>query len=371
MLELERLAVGYNKKILLDQLNICVEAGKIVTLIGPNGSGKSTILKTITRQLEAIDGVILLDDIRMDELSGEDIAKRVSMVMTERVPGELMSCREIVATGRYPYTGRLGILSDEDWEIVDETIHLLHADDIANQLFTEMSDGQKQRIMLARALCQEAGILILDEPTSYLDMRYKLELLSSIRSLARERKIAVFMSLHELDLAYRISDEIVCIEGDKIGRIGTPEEIFQDGYIQKLYGIELEEFDEQLGMINFPPQQGEPKVFVIAGGGNGAGIFYFLQRNHIPFAVGVLHKNDLDYHIAKSTASSVLAVEPFQIIEADDIREAMKVMDTCDYCINVIEEFGPANEKNRELIAYAKKQSKLTDELGCILTALG
>lgn len=128
-----------------------------------------------------------------------------------------MTCRDVVESGRYPYTGRLGILSEADREAVDEAMALTSTTELSGVDFAQISDGQRQRVMLARAMSQQPELLILDEPTSYLDIRHKLELLNTLKKLVREKNTAVLMSLHELDLALRVSDKIVCIDGGKVG----------------------------------------------------------------------------------------------------------------------------------------------------------
>lgn len=263
----ENLTVGYDKKPLIHNIDLSVKAGEIVTLIGPNGSGKSTILKTLIKQLKKIDGTVYLGNVSMETMKDSEISRNLSMVMTERLRTELMSGREVVASGRYPYTGKFGILSQEDWEKVDEAIALVHADEVQNQDFMKISDGQRQRLMLARAICQDTKILILDEPTSYLDMGFKLDILSNIRMLAREKKMAIIMSLHELDLAQKISDRIVCVKGDRIDKVGTPDEIFCGNYVQELYGVERSNFDPVTGQMFLSAESGTPKVFVIGDGG--------------------------------------------------------------------------------------------------------
>ena len=287
----EHLTVGYDKMPLIKDVNLQVRPGEILTLIGPNGSGKSTILKTITRQLKQIGGTVYLGKETMRGMGDNEVSRRLSMVMTERVRTELMSGREVVASGRYPYTGRLGILSPEDWEKVDEAIALVHAKEVQEQDFMKISDGQRQRLMLARAIAQDTKILVLDEPTSYLDMGFKLDILANIRLLARERNLAIVMSLHELDLAQKISDTIACVKGDRIDRIGTPEEIFAGDYVQKLYGVAKENFDPLTGQVFFPKNAQAPKVFVIGGGGAGIPVYHCLQRQNIPFAAGILQEN--------------------------------------------------------------------------------
>ena len=159
----DKFKVGYGKKVILSNVNLMAEPGRVLTLIGPNGSGKSTILKSIVKQLKSLGGVVYLNGKATSEMKETEIAKSLSMVMTEHIHPELMSCRDVVATGRYPYTGRLGILDKQDWKLVDEAITMVHAEEVAEQSFTRISDGQRQRVMLARAICQDTAILVLDE----------------------------------------------------------------------------------------------------------------------------------------------------------------------------------------------------------------
>ena len=237
-LRTDALSVGYDGKALIRDVALSVQRGKIVTLIGPNGSGKSTILKTIISQLPAINGTVFLDGEDMRARSRGDIARRMAILMTVRMDPELMTCRDVVSSGRYPYTGRLGILRAEDKKIVEESLRQVDALSFADKPFQAVSDGQRQRILLARALCQQPELIVLDEPTSFLDIRYKLELLSILKRMVREKGLAVLMSLHELDLAARVSDTVVCVAAGRIDRVGPPEEIFTRDYIAKLYHME-------------------------------------------------------------------------------------------------------------------------------------
>lgn len=358
-IETQTLAVGYGKQVLLEDISIQVMPGKIVTLIGPNGSGKSTILKTITKQLKVLGGSIYLDGKCMEQMSGAEIAKSLSMVMTERPRPELMTCREVIATGRYPYTGRLGILGEKDKKAVDEAIELLHAKDIADKSFLEISDGQRQRVMLARALCQEPKVLILDEPTSFLDMRYKLEILNHIKQLARSKEIAILMSLHELDLAHQISDEVVCVDGTHIAKYASAKEVFEGDFIQTLYGVSKESFDEKSGMLFLQKTQKEPSVFVIGGGGCAIETYYQLARDGVSFVAGILYENDMEYKVAKSLASQVIEAKAFYPMDEKSYARAKEWIDSCKRCICCMTDFGPLSDKNRQLMEYARNQEKL------------
>ena len=164
-LETKDLSVGYHGKPLIEDIALHVQRGKIVTLIGPNGSGKSTILKTIIGQLSKVSGTVFLDGKAMEAHSRNEIARRMAILMTARMDPELMTCRDVVSSGRYPYTGRLGILQPEDQAIVERSLAQVGGMEFADRPFSAISDGQRQRILLARALCQEPEIIVLDEPT--------------------------------------------------------------------------------------------------------------------------------------------------------------------------------------------------------------
>ena len=247
------LCAGYGREVIVGGVNLAVKAGEILCLIGPNGSGKSTILKTITRELDALGGKIFVLGKDAEDFRELESARHVSMVMTEKIKPEFMSCREVVESARYPYTGRLGILKDEDKARVERAIKIVGAEELCEKDFCKISDGQKQRIMLARAIAQDTEIVVLDEPTSFLDMRYKIDLIRIIKSLAKNQNKAVIMSLHELDLVKAVADKLVCVGEGKILRTGKVEEIFCGNFIQKLYGIKDEEFESQTARlkINF------------------------------------------------------------------------------------------------------------------------
>ena len=356
------MTVGYRGAPLIKNIDIRLKQGEILTLIGPNGAGKTTTLKSIIRQLSLLGGAVYLDGSDMGAMSGNELARRLSVVLTQRIHPELMSCEDVVATGRYPYTGKFGVLTGEDRRIVQETMELVHIRELADRDFGKISDGQKQRVMLARALCQQPEILVLDEPTSFLDIRYKLEFMSVIQRMSRERKLTIIMSLHELDLAERISDRIACVRGDCIDRFGTPEEIFTDGYIQKLYGMRLGSYDELTGSLELEKNPCRPEVFVIGGCGTGTPGYRKLQRGGVPFATGVLWENDLDYPAAKALAASLVTEKPFRPFSADSLEEAKRLIRECGRTVCTLEPeaVGELASGLTELKEYARKLGRLS-----------
>lgn len=360
----DHMAVGYGGRPLIEDICLRLRRGEIMTLIGPNGSGKSTILKTIIRQLGALRGTVYLDGRPMDRMAALEVAKRLSVLMTERTRPELMTCWDVVSTGRYPYTGRLGILTAEDREKVRESLELVQGLDLADRDFTAISDGQRQRVLLARAICQEPEIIVLDEPTSFLDIRYKLELLGILKDMVRRRQLAVVMSLHELDLAQKISDYVVCVHNNTIERYGPPEEIFTSAYIMELYGAARGSYNAAFGCLELEPVRGTPEVFVIGGGGSGIPVYRRLQRQGIPFAAGVLHENDLDHPVAEALAAEVISERSFEPISDAAFAKAAERMAACKQVICCLETFGPMNEKNRRLFELARQSGKLAKRAG-------
>ena len=360
----EKMSVGYDGKPLIEEVEIALRKGEILTLLGPNGAGKSTILKSIARQLSLIAGTVQLDGEDMKSLTGAELSKKMAVVMTERLRGELMTCEDVVATGRYPYTGRFGVLQEEDHKAVENAMELVQVAAIKDLLFDRISDGQRQRVMLARAICQEPEILILDEPTSYLDVRHKLEFLSILQKLCRERKLTVILSLHELELAEKISHRILCVNGKAVDRIGTPEEVMTHGYITQLYGIRLGSYDEDSSDMELVAPEGIPQVFVIAGAGSGRKTYRRLQRAGIPFAAGILYENDLDYPVAKALAAEVIAEHPFEPVTQEKIQAAKKMIDKCNRIICCRENFGGLETFQRELLEYARQLGKCIESSG-------
>lgn len=249
VLQTHGLAVGYGGNPLVRDVEIKVRLGEVVTLIGPNGAGKSTILKTLAGQLVPCGGGVVLSGCDLTALSPAQQARKLSVLLTDRVRTDLLTCIDVVEMGRHPHTGRLGILSDEDRTKVRAAMELVHVWDLRHNDFMRLSDGQRQRVMLARAICQEPRVMILDEPTNYLDIRYQIELLDILRQLVREREMSIVMSLHELPLARVASDWVVCIKDGVVMAQGRPEEVFVSQTIDELYDLTPGSFDPVTGGI--------------------------------------------------------------------------------------------------------------------------
>lgn len=353
----ENMAVGYNGNILIRDINIEIEKGKILTLIGPNGAGKSTILKSITRQIAKIHGTVWIDKYEVSKWSLKDMAQNVAVVLTDRIHPEMMKCEEVVAMGRYPYTNIIGKLTVKDKEIVRQSLERVHAAELVSREFSTLSDGQKQRILLARAICQEPEVIVLDEPTAYLDIRHKIELLDILRDMAKEKKITVIMSLHEIDFATKISDYLICVKGDTIASFGTPEEILESDTIEKLYDISKGSYNLYFGSVELAKPNGSPKVFVVGGGGFGIPYYRALQKRQIPFAAGILYENDIDCQVARVLSDFVVTASAFEMMNEEHFGDAARLLVQCEAVIDAGTPIGTLNQFNEKLLELAHEKN--------------
>ncbi|MBQ3667700.1 MAG: ABC transporter ATP-binding protein [Clostridia bacterium] len=349
------LAVGYKGRALISDISFSLKRGSILTLIGPNGAGKSTILKTITRQLAAIAGTAFIDNDELKQIKNASLAKKLAVVLTDRIKPEMMSCFDVAAMGRYPHTGRFGTLTSHDKDVTRRALERVKALDIADRDFNLISDGQKQRILLARALCQEPEVLVLDEPTSFLDIRYKIDLLDILLEEARSRRLTVIMSLHEIDLAEKVSDYVMCVKGDHIERFGAPREVFDDETIAGLYGLTSGVYLTRRGSVELSKPEGESRVFVV--GGNGHGIYHYraLQKRRIPFDAGILFENDMEYDVAKSLSRALFSVPAFEPMDEETYAKALEAMKRCGAVLDAGAPVGTLNAMNGRLLAEARR----------------
>ena len=353
-LKTQAMTVGYDGPLIRD-ITLEIRRGEIVALIGPNGSGKSTILKSISRQLRLLGGEVFVAGEELRRLSGRALATRMAVMLTERGRPELMTCRDVVAMGRYPYTGKLGLLTTADERQVDAAMEEMRVSELRDRDFNAISDGQRERVLLARARCQQPEIIVLDEPTSFLDIRHKLELLARLRGLARERGITVILSLHEIDLAQKLADRIVCVRGERIALSGAPEDVLREDAVRALYDMDEGSFDPLFGSVELPRVEGEPRAFVICGCGAGIPVFRRLQREGVPFAAGILFTNDIDCRLARRLAVEVVEAEPFEPVGEEALARAMALMERCERVIDCGVPLGRTNRRVGELIGAARR----------------
>ena len=251
--ETQDLAIGYGTPLLRD-IALRAERGKVLALIGPNGAGKSTLLKTLAGHLTAQGGAVLLDGQTLTAYTPHARARKLALMLPHTARTELATCFDVAAAGRYPYTGRLGILSDADRRAVHEALTLVQAEALADRDFTKISDGQRQRVLLARAVCQQPKILLLDEPTSFLDVKGKAELMGILQTLAHEKNVAIIVTLHELELAQKLADAVVCVAPQGVSGVLTPQEAFTRENICQLFDLTAVQYAALFGDAEAKPK---------------------------------------------------------------------------------------------------------------------
>ncbi len=227
------LAVGYRtrrvRRAVLEHVNLAVRAGDLVCLLGPNGIGKSTLLRTLAKMQPALWGRVELGGADLRSITHAQLARRLGVVLTERIVVEALSVRRIVELGRYPYSGWFGRITERDRRVVDWAIDAVGARHLAERDFCQLSDGERQRVMIARALAQEPVLLVLDEPTAFLDVPSRVELMGLLRQLTREGSLAVVVSTHDLELALRTADVVWLVMPGGNVMTGAPEDVVLAG----------------------------------------------------------------------------------------------------------------------------------------------
>ena len=235
LLSTKNLCVGYGKKQILKAINLDFFSGEFISLLGPNGAGKTTLLRTLSRHLNLLDGSIFLNGRDLRQISSEDLAKSMSVVLTERVVPPLFKVYDFVAMGRYPHTAWTGKLSPEDDCVVMEALTLVRAEDFLFRDLSTLSDGERQKVLIARALAQEPSVILLDEPTMHLDLKHRMEVMSILQGLCRKKGILVVASLHDVDVAARVSDKVALVKDGSITAFGPPEDVLRGDIVSELY----------------------------------------------------------------------------------------------------------------------------------------
>jgi iron complex transport system ATP-binding protein len=234
------LSVGYRTRraprTVLRSLDLTVRPGELVCLLGPNGVGKSTLLRTIARMQPPLAGTIEVGGLALNRLSHSDLARLMGIVLTERILAGALSARRVVELGRYAHVGWLGRLATKDREVVEWAIDAVSAHAFACNDIGTLSDGERQRIMIARALAQEPLLLLLDEPTAFLDLPSRIELMALLRRLARDEQLAIVVSSHDLELTLRTADTLWLITPEKDLCVGAPRDLVSNGGIEKAFG---------------------------------------------------------------------------------------------------------------------------------------
>ena len=244
-IRLENLVIGYETKTVAEGINASLNSGELTCLIGPNGAGKSTLMRTICAFQKKLGGSIFIDGKELSDYPDKDLARKIGVVLTHRPQIQNMSVEELVALGRSPYTGFFGRLSEEDKRIIAESINLIGITSLKDRMIQNLSDGERQKVMIAKAIAQQTPLICLDEPTAFLDFPSKIETMQLLKKLCREQGKTIFLSTHDLELTLQIADRIFLMQNGTITS-GTPYEIAQSGALSAFIEREGITFDKNL-----------------------------------------------------------------------------------------------------------------------------
>jgi iron complex transport system ATP-binding protein len=257
ILKSEQLAIGYCSKkgthYVAENLNLKLKRGQLVCLLGKNGVGKSTLLRTLSKTQHKLGGTIFLEDRDLSEIDSGQLAQKMSLVLTEKIPESQLTVFELVALGRQPYTNWLGKLSSEDHQKVDTAIQQVKLEALSHRNYFELSDGQLQKVMIARALAQDTDLILLDEPTAHLDLHHTIEVFQLLKDLATNTNKTILISTHEVNLALALADDLWLMRPDKFVS-GSTANLIESQDLQNLFPSEQLTFNEKLKQFVFRTQ---------------------------------------------------------------------------------------------------------------------
>lgn len=239
-LQVENLQFGYRKQLVLKGLSFKIEKGNFISIIGPNGSGKSTLLKTLNQLYSPSAGSILIGGTNINRLKKKELARKVALVPQDTIIDYDFTVEDIVLMGRHPYKGRFQKENEKDYKIVNEVLKMTNTFHLKDRIITEISGGERQRVIIAKALAQKPSIILLDEPTSHLDINHQIEILNLLKRLNEEMGTTIVIVIHDVNLASRYSDEIIMLNEGEILEIGRPERVITKKNIEYVYDIKVE-----------------------------------------------------------------------------------------------------------------------------------
>lgn len=360
LLKIENIEFSYQSAKILNNVAFNVENGDFLGIMGPNGSGKTTLLRCICDLLRPQMGMVLIDSKEIQKLSKKEIAKNIGVVPQTTSIDFAFTVHELVLMGRTPHIDRFQFETPADFAMVEEAMRSTNITHLANRTFDELSGGEKQRVIIARALAQEPKVLLLDEPTVHLDISCQFEILSLVKKLCFEKDIIVLAVFHDLNLATRYSDKLLLLDNGKIVSIGKPEDVLTPENIQKTYHIgAIVRRHPLTNTLYVTPYESERMtarnvtVHVICGGGSGTYLMKILLDKGYNVTAGVLNVFDTDFEMAKHLGVAVIGEIPFSQITNEAQQKNINLLQQANAVIVTDFPVGPGNLKNIESVAEA------------------
>jgi iron complex transport system ATP-binding protein len=361
-IEVKDLSFRYNSNPILNNLKFLVEKGSFVGIVGPNGAGKTTLLRCISRLLEPSANSVFLGDVDIQRIPLSDLAKKVSVILTSPIETPQMRVSEIMAASRYPYTGLMGFLKQNDFDKMNEALSMLNLTELVDRFFYQLSDGQKQKVLVARALAQEPEVLLIDEPTSHLDVKHQIEVMQLFRERARDG-LTVLSAIHYVTLASSFCDCIILMKDGRILDLGNPKNVLNSLNIAKAYSLDRVVVVDILGQHLIPitrkiNHEKSKRVHVVCGGSTGLEVFKVLRDLPVNITSGIIHKSDLDYYASEAISTSTVCEKAYTPISEQKYEIAQKLIERSDVIIDTGFPIGPINKLNSDLILNAVNRGK-------------
>jgi iron complex transport system ATP-binding protein len=315
-----------------------IDARELVGLLGPNGSGKTTLLKAISRALRPKVGAVYLNEAEVYQMKGREVAKSVAVVPQVSSVGFDLTALDVVLMGRHPHLGRFELEGERDLAVAREAMKMTKVWHLAERRVSELSGGERQRVMIARALAQEPKVLLLDEPTTHLDINCQLEIMDLLREICVRRGIAALAVLHDLNLASCYCDRLMLMKGGRIVAAGGVEEVLTSENVREVFGVDvLVKRHPATGapyVVPLPPRRaapaGGPRVHVIGGAGTGSRLMKALVEGGFNVTAGVLHVLDTDHEMAAALGLSTVSEAPFSPISEQSHEANLEMVRRAD-----------------------------------------
>ena len=357
LLKINKIDFSYQSSKILDNVTLEVGSGEFLGIMGPNGSGKTTLLRCISNVLSPQVGTIYIDGKNIQKIGKKELAKNIAVVPQTSTVDFSFTVSELVLMGRTPHTDRFKSETTNDFKIAEKAMKLTNIMHLAERTFDELSGGEKQRVIIARALTQEPKILLLDEPTVHLDINNQFEILKLVKDLIKQKRIVVMTVFHDLNLASHFSDKLILLNNGNIVSVGLPNEVLTPENIKNIYHIDV--IIKSHAITNAPyvipyhftknnEKRNDHTVHIICGGGSGGDIMRLLLDSGFKVTTGVLNVLDLDFKTASDLEIPVIGEIPFSKITDESHDANVELIKKADYVIITEFPIGPGNLKNIE-----------------------
>lgn len=363
LLKVKGISFAYNRRQILEEVSFEVKEGEILGILGPNGAGKTTLLRVISGTLVPLKGEVLFGGVNIWEMSPKERAKRVAVLPQSEPPADYLTVKEMVMLGRVPYFSLLLGARKEDEERVEKALEMVGMEDFANRKMGQLSGGERQKVLIARALAQQPRLLILDEPIVHLDLSHQLEILFLLKKLQEEENLSIICVIHDVNLASYFSDKLLLMKDGRVFAYGEPAEVITQDNLKKVFDIHALVRGNPLSgrpyisIINKREVKG-PRIHLIAGGGSGREIMERLVAEGYSLSVGVVNVGDSDYEIAEGLDIECVEEAPFAPISEEAYSRALELVREAEAVIVAPLPFGWGNMKNLEIAEIAQSEGK-------------